>query len=313
MDTLVSLLAIVLTVAILFALVNIIYPSRHWSIPTRKRTLPVLVASFAVLMVFSAIVDDPVAVDDASASELVEVAPQAVDDDATQTGSTTLAKWRANIGQAIETTDTLVLREDGMIVLETTYAKHPGLIERTLAERPSDNPDERKFELQPDADRSEYITVSSSGAIRYFSWEGREFQTAKATTIHPDFPTLGASPVAEECVPKELSATSKEVVRLYEQLQDFKDDDEFARIGFALAGPYNSWLEEVKRLRGESSLAAFGELGFIAGDVLMLGMAYVPVATRGEKPSNYIHDMERTIRAGLALASCDVVEDDPKP
>ena len=97
-------------------------------------------------------------------------------------------------------------------------------------------------------------------------------------------------------------------MRLYERLQGFKDDDEFARMGFAPAGPYKSWLDEAKRLHAESGLAGLDELGFLAGDVMTLGLAYVPVATRGEAPSNYIRDMERTIRAGLALASCDAAE-----
>ena len=46
------------------------------------------------------------------------------------------------------------------------------------------------------------------------------------------------------------------------------------------------------------------ELGFLAGDLPILGLAYVGVATKGEQPTQYIRDMERTIKAGVVLALC---------
>ena len=128
--------------------------------------------------------------------------------------------------------------------------------------------------------------------------------TANTASIHTEFLTIGATPVEKECVPRELSAHSKEIVQLYEELQSFKDTSDFAFYGFAPGGSYGPWLEAARRLHADSSgLKSLDELGFLAGDVMMLGSDYR--SARGGAPSRYAEDMERTIRAGLARATCD--------
>ena len=213
----------------------------------------------------------------------------------------TLAVWEFNLTPTIKSKNTLVYR-DGSMVLETQYPDGSGGADPVI-ERPIERPGERKFDLQ-DSERSEYITLSESGDVRYFSWEGRQFGGARATSVHPNVLVIGVDATARDCVPKTLSEGSKEAVRLYEELQDFREDAEFARVGFGSGGPYRSWLEAAQTVHAEAGLATLQELGFLAGDVMQLGMEYMQVATRGGGLTQYIRDMERTIQEGLALTRC---------
>ena len=218
----------------------------------------------------------------------------------------TLAVWGVEFTPTIKSKNTLVYRGDSM-VLETEYSDGSSGSEEVI-ERPTDKATERRFDLEPDSDRSEYVTLSESGDVKYFSWEGRQFKTASATVVHADFMVVGANAVTRGCVPKRLSETSKETVRLYEQLHAFKNDPEFARKGFGVTGSYHPWLQAAKDLHAEGGLETLPHLGFLAGDVMQLGMEYMSVATRGGEPTQYIRDMERTIQAGLTLATCRTVE-----
>ena len=217
-------------------------------------------------------------------------------------GDMTLVVWEVAFAPTIKSKNTLVYRS-GSMVLETEYSDgSSGTGE--VVERPADIPNTRRFDLEPDSDRSEYITVSKSGDVKYFSWEGRQFESTSADDISADFLVVGANPVVRDCVAKILSEASRETVRLYEELHTFKDSPEFARMGFAPAGTYDPWLQAVKGLHAQRELETLRELGFLAGDVMQLGMEYMRVATRGEEPTQYIQDTERTIQSGLALATC---------
>lgn len=213
-----------------------------------------------------------------------------------------LAVWEADLSPTITMRNTLVHHVDRTLLTMEFSDGSSG--SREVVERPADKPNERRFELEPESDRSEYITLTDLGLVKYFSWEGRQFMTANTTSIHVDFLTMGTAPVERACVPRELSAHSKAIVQLYEELQSFKDTSDFAFYGFAPGGSYGPWLETARRLHGESSgLKSLDELGFLAGDVMMLGSDYR--SARGGAPSRYAEDMERTIRAGLARATCD--------
>ena len=217
----------------------------------------------------------------------------------------TLAVWEVDFTPTIKSKNTLVYR-GGLMVLETKYSDGSSSSDEVI-ERPADKPNERRFDLEPDSDRSEYITLSESGDVKYFSWEGRQFAIARAAAAHTDFMIIGADAVARDCVPKTLSETLKQTIRLYEQLRDFKDHPDFARMGFATAGSYHPWLQAAEDLHADAGLGTLQDLGFLAGDVMLLGMAYMSVATRRGEPTQYIQDMERTIQAGLALATCRTV------
>lgn len=213
----------------------------------------------------------------------------------------TLAVWEFDLTPSIKSKNTFVYR-DGSMVLETQYPDGSGGSDPVI-ERPVDRSGERRFDLQ-DSERSEYITLSESGDVTYFSWEGRQFGAARATSVHPDVLVIGVDATARDCVPKTLSESSREAIRLYEQLQGFRENDEFARVGFGSGGPYHSWLGAAKTLHAKAGLATFQEIGFLAGDVMQLGMEYMQVATQGRVLTKYIRDMERTIQEGLALARC---------
>ena len=215
--------------------------------------------------------------------------------------SQTLAVWEYDLTPTIKSKNTLVYR-DGSMILHSQYPDGSSASD-PVTERPAKLADERRFDLQ-DSERSEYVTLSASGDVKYFSWEGRQFGTASAQSIHPDFLLIGVNVAVPTCVPKELSEASKQALRLYEELQSFRDAADFARVGFGRGGPYSSWLREAQALHAEAGLETLQQLGFLAGDVMQLGMEYMQVATRGLAPTRYIRDMESTIQAGLALAVC---------
>ena len=217
----------------------------------------------------------------------------------------TLARWEDPIAPTIRATRTLLGRGE-VVLLRTRYSDGTSQTEE-LIERPSGKPNERRFEVEPDNDQSEYITVSDSGVVRWFAWDGTNFLTQRASRIHADFLALGANPAQRDCIPKQLSPTAREVVTLYEQLQDFKDDPAFAVLGFSVGGPYHQWMEDATRVAAESSrdegARQLDQLGFTAGDVMNLGLSYLNPEVEEEKRN--VQHTERRVRAGLALATCD--------
>ncbi len=216
--------------------------------------------------------------------------------------STTLAVWEPSLSSAIAIKSTLVNR-GGSIVLETEYSDGSSG-SHGLIERPVSKLGERRFDIDPDSDRSEYITVSERGNVRYFGWEDSQFTATGAITVDSEFAEVGANPVEQSCIPKQLSVKSKAAVRLYEKLHSFRDDPEFARMGFSLAGRYHQWMLDAENLSNEDTPELWIELGFLAGDILLLGLEYMYVAN-GRGDLEYIRFMETTIRAALALARCD--------
>ena len=123
----------------------------------------------------------------------------------------------------------------------------------------------------------------------------------------PDAMNIGNNEQETPCIPRELSVAATELVRLYDQLHAFKDDPEFIRVGFVPGGPYSAWFQATERHRDENSGAAafklFDEVGFMSGDLLMLGMDYVG-ENLSESELSSIEFFERKIQAGLALTRC---------
>lgn len=62
---------------------------------------------------------------------------------------------------------------------------------------------------------------------------------------------------------------------LYDELQGFKCDNEFIKIGFAPAGPYKDWYDRVIKLREEEPKDFVIKSGLSAADLLNLGLEYV--------------------------------------
>ena len=215
------------------------------------------------------------------------------------------ATWEDPIAPTIHARRTLFGRGDG-VILRTRYSDGTSHTEK-LIERPSGKANERRFEVEPDNDQSEYITVTDSGVVRWFAWDGTNFLTQRASWIHADFLALGANPAQRECTPKQLPPTLRKIVTLYEQLQDFKDHPDFAEFGFSDGGPYHQWMENAATAVAEPSpderAIQLDHLGFTSGDVMNLGLSYLNPEIE-EEQRNILHT-EGRIRAGLALATCD--------
>ena len=328
------------------ALIGLLVPIRRLGLKTRKRALGILVLSFIAFVIAGAIAPESdqeipespertqteeTPIDEQPDDNIAPETPHIETDDSRLTeapskpqlesGNTPgpqipaqseeklLATWESNLGAGITIEESLIHR-DGMMVLERRFSDgSTGSWE--LIERPAEHSGERKFDLEDDI-RSEYFTLSDAGVVKYFGWEGNQFATALATLAAPSAMTVGSNVQIRHCVPEQLSETAVEVVRLYEQLHDFKDDSEFARLGFAIGGPYNTWLQSIDSLQdsteGPAALEVLNELGFFVGDIWELGMAYMSLATSAQRVDqddlNYIEGMERTIQAGLALAFC---------
>ena len=113
----------------------------------------------------------------------------------------------------------------------------------------------------------------------------------------------------------QLSPAAAEAVRLYRQFHTFKDDPQFAEMGFSSAGPYHAWLQAIRALDGsldrEAGLEAWRQLGIPIADVMMLGMNYMSAAGRARRgepadpdDAQHVEDLERTLQASLAAAFC---------
>ena len=106
------------------------------------------------------------------------------------------------------------------------------------------------------------------------------------------------------CTPTELSPAAVELVRLYEELHTFKDDIEFLDMGFSQAGPYYAWMEAVEAHQDRTGIELLDEVGFLPGEVMMLGMDYMS-EDPSESTLSAIEHWETKIQAGLALARCE--------
>ena len=318
----VGLLLLVLGIPLLFfALVNIAYPVNTMGVSTRKKALPYLLWSFWMLTISSCMADRDVApgtgdtdAEQSASSSSPDERPAAAD---SEPASTPLATWEMDLAFSGKYNNTLSY-EAGAIVLRMAFDDGSSDV-WDLIERPSEQPHERWFDLERGTDRPEYFTLTDAGVVKYFAWDGRHVASVNTTFLHEDFLAVGSDPVARDCVPKQLSALSMEVIELYEWLHTFKDDPDFSFYGFA-QDPGRSWMEAARGLHNRSMrtdvLAQSDQLGFLAGEVMQLGSEYMQVA-RGRNASDYIQDMERTIQAGLALATCRAATEnsaaDPPP
>lgn len=208
-----------------------------------------------------------------------------------------VAMWELNWLQGTKLKNVLTYR-DGKMMNNYRSPDMKKEVSQEWFERPSKNPSERKFDTGPaDCEICDYVTISKSGIIKYFGWDGNLQETVLATFINPDAMNIGSNPEAKPCTPKKLLPASLEVLRLYNQLQEFKDDPKFIQMGFSQGGPYYSWMKAVQKLN-EDAIDVFGEVLFFPVDLLMLGTAYV-VGNGSE-----IERLEKTIQAGLAQAEC---------
>ena len=86
------------------------------------------------------------------------------------------------------------------------------------------------------------------------------------------------------------------VQSLYEELQSFKYDPEFHRVGFAICCRFNAWKVKVDKLADQTGLEFSSQFGFFPDDLLYLSQSYMA----GDYSSSYVVDMEKRIEIGLA-------------
>ena len=180
-----------------------------------------------------------------------------------------------------------------------------------LIERPAPGPGERKFD-RDETVRAKYFTLSDIGIVRYFSWDGKHLGTALTTFMDSEAMTIGSDAQVRKCGPKQVSAAANQLIRLYKQLRAFKDDPEFAEVGFSSGGPYSVWQAESRTFGEETQAELFRELGFWVGDLILLAHHYRNLAgdiLRGRHldPTEIenMEDNERTIGAHISVALCE--------
>lgn len=78
----------------------------------------------------------------------------------------------------------------------------------------------------------------------------------------------------ESCKP-DLSSFTKDAIRLYLELQEFKGDPEFHQVGFGLCCRFNVWKQQVDALADGSGLETLRELGIVPGELFSLGWEYL--------------------------------------
>lgn len=111
-------------------------------------------------------------------------------------------------------------------------------------------------------------------------------------------PEMAARPTGNSALPKKHVMPDHVAVLkvLYTELLAFKDDPEFHRVGFGLCCRFNAWKQRLERLGDGGGSRLYQDLGFVPGDLLMLGSRYL--GSRGVETS-YTRSMSALIDAGL--------------
>ena len=90
----------------------------------------------------------------------------------------------------------------------------------------------------------------------------------------PETPGLSALLRELQSCKPDLSSFTKDAIRLYLELQKFKDDPEFHQVGFGLCCRFNVWKQEVDALTDRSGLETLREIGIVPGELFSLGWEY---------------------------------------
>lgn len=95
---------------------------------------------------------------------------------------------------------------------------------------------------------------------------------------------------------KALQKVKQKAKSLLYALLEFKDNNDFHSQGFIASGLYNKWLTEVQDLSKTTEAKLLLNLGFVAGDLEMLGYEYQN--SKGEE-TDYSKWIKKTITDGL--------------
>ena len=202
----------------------------------------------------------------------------AIRQDATDATGTVVARWNPSSGIVgrFSQIDTLVYRSATSEMVLVSRFGDGSMLREVLTERPVRGDGKRRFDLTPEGD-TEWFTLSEVGEVRFFDEFGRSEVRIRATFLHLEAMEIGKNIRPSTCVPKELSGPSREVVRLYRELESFRGDRAFAAVGFDVDGPYIGWLENAEDLvaRTDGDYSTLRDLGLFASDLVSLGIDYV--------------------------------------
>lgn len=103
---------------------------------------------------------------------------------------------------------------------------------------------------------------------------------------------LGNSPIANP----ELDEMGFLLAK-YEALTEFKASSEFAEWGFAIGGPYNTWLKDVQKAKNTRTFES-EDVAFAIGHLLTLGLEYKDSKGKETEYAGFANDCIRGILAG---------------
>ncbi len=116
------------------------------------------------------------------------------------------------------------------------------------------------------------------------------------TCVEPDGSDLTALLTELLSCKPDLSQDSRETIRLFVELQQFKDDTEFHDVGFGVCCRFNSWKEEVDSLRDTAGIGTTSEIGIVPGDLPTIGLEYVSSAGQ---PTELTETIQVIIRSAV--------------
>ena len=88
----------------------------------------------------------------------------------------------------------------------------------------------------------------------------------------------------------------EEIQELFNDLLAFKNNSDFHTNGFRDGYKYNSWLKQVQKMKNQENDKLLIGLGFVPGDLEMLGFEYIK--SKGEE-TDYSSWIKKTIEDGL--------------
>lgn len=222
-------------------------------------------------------------------------------------GSKIVATWLGGLAEGFS--DGRLVYKNGKMILEMTlsFGGETTPFRRELIERPPKQSGERRFDLE-DYRWSEYLTLTSSGIVRLFGWEGDHDGPVRAVYLAPEAMTIGKKVIIQSCARRRLSRSALEVVRLHRELGTFRYDHEFARFGVNHPAAYR-WLQAYNSLRTSTDKIEFlRETGFYLEDLRSLFDKYLWAAiapgTVQHSDLNSIEFLENTITSGITIAQC---------
>ena len=130
---------------------------------------------------------------------------------------------------------------------------------------------------------------------------------APVTTINcvePEVPGLAALLLEMQSCKPDLSPDTKEVIRLFVELQKFKDDPEFHQVLFGRCCRFNDWKLEVDLLAERAELSTVNEIGIVPGDLYTLGWEYGRNSGRSTDLTEVVEaDIEAAAKKTMGLAT----------